>query len=224
MLPASDPSLHLSSWVATIWRSASSSRVSRSNWSSWRDKEEQSVRETEREKVMGFLWEAEPCLCMLPHGSISIVQRIQAHGGHCVRATECVCMMDQERVCERISRERVRWFDWFSQSHLKLWMSWSLVYLKSPTSIPSPPKTLQSTMQFISPLFTHAYSNLLISLQSLSLSLPVSLSHTQSTEGNPWHIQYICSTSGGRSFILLIFEVLPQSAWNKFEFQSMLNI
>lgn len=38
MLPASDPSLHLSSWVATIWRSASSSLVRRSNWSSYGDK------------------------------------------------------------------------------------------------------------------------------------------------------------------------------------------
>lgn len=38
MLPASDPSLHLSSWVATIWRSASSSLVRRSNWSSWGEK------------------------------------------------------------------------------------------------------------------------------------------------------------------------------------------
>lgn len=39
MLPASDPSLHLSSWVATIWRSASSSLVRRSNCSSWRGRE-----------------------------------------------------------------------------------------------------------------------------------------------------------------------------------------
>lgn len=38
MLPASDPSLHLSSWVATIWRSASSSLVRRSNWSSYTGK------------------------------------------------------------------------------------------------------------------------------------------------------------------------------------------
>lgn len=35
--PAGDsaPSMHLSSWLATICRSSSSSRVSRSNWSSW---------------------------------------------------------------------------------------------------------------------------------------------------------------------------------------------
>lgn len=34
--PAGDsaPSMHLSSWLATIWRSSSSSRVSLSNWSS----------------------------------------------------------------------------------------------------------------------------------------------------------------------------------------------
>lgn len=38
MLPASEPSLHLSSWVATIWRSASSSLVRRSNWSSYGNK------------------------------------------------------------------------------------------------------------------------------------------------------------------------------------------
>lgn len=59
------------------------------------------------------------------------------------------------RVCtperESVDVERLCWFDWFSRSHLKLWMSWSPVYLKSPTSIPSPPQTLQSTMQFISP-------------------------------------------------------------------------
>lgn len=36
MLPVSEPSLHLSSWLATICRSASSSRVRRSNCSSWR--------------------------------------------------------------------------------------------------------------------------------------------------------------------------------------------
>lgn len=37
MLPVSDPSLHRSSWLATIWRSASSSRVSLSNCSSWKN-------------------------------------------------------------------------------------------------------------------------------------------------------------------------------------------
>lgn len=36
MLPVSDPSLHRSSWLATIWRSASSSRVSLSNCNSWK--------------------------------------------------------------------------------------------------------------------------------------------------------------------------------------------
>lgn len=35
MLPVSEPSLHLSSWLATICRSASSSLVRRSNCSSW---------------------------------------------------------------------------------------------------------------------------------------------------------------------------------------------
>lgn len=39
MLPVSEPSLHLSSWLATICRSASSSRVRRSNCNSWRERE-----------------------------------------------------------------------------------------------------------------------------------------------------------------------------------------
>lgn len=52
MLPASDPSLHLSSWVATIWRSASSSLVRRSNWSSWnKDKDKMYVRLGKREQA-----------------------------------------------------------------------------------------------------------------------------------------------------------------------------
>ena len=39
MLPVSEPSLHLSSWLATICRSASSSLVRRSNCNSWGEKE-----------------------------------------------------------------------------------------------------------------------------------------------------------------------------------------
>ena len=39
MLPVSEPSLHLSSWLATICRSASSSLVRRSNCNSWRERE-----------------------------------------------------------------------------------------------------------------------------------------------------------------------------------------
>lgn len=38
MLPVSEPSLHLSSWLATICRSASSSLVRRSNCNSWRER------------------------------------------------------------------------------------------------------------------------------------------------------------------------------------------
>lgn len=43
MLPVSEPSLHLSSWLATICRSASSSLVRRSNCNSWRERERESV-------------------------------------------------------------------------------------------------------------------------------------------------------------------------------------
>ena len=52
MLPASDPSLHRSSWVATICLSASNSRVSLSNCSSWRrraGREGEGGREGKRE-------------------------------------------------------------------------------------------------------------------------------------------------------------------------------
>ncbi len=51
MLPVSEPSLHLSSWLATICRSASSSLVRRSNCNSWRERERARERERERENV-----------------------------------------------------------------------------------------------------------------------------------------------------------------------------
>lgn len=44
MLPVSEPSLHLSNWLATICRSASSSLVRRSNCNSWRERERESER------------------------------------------------------------------------------------------------------------------------------------------------------------------------------------
>ena len=43
MLPVSDPSLHRSSWLATIWRSASRSRVSLSNCNSWNKTTKRSI-------------------------------------------------------------------------------------------------------------------------------------------------------------------------------------
>lgn len=106
-----------------------------------------------------------------------------------------LCMYDWVHVCasprgvERDvwarRRESVCWFDWFSQSHLKLWMSWSPSrYLKSPTSIPSPPQHYRaqcnSSPSLPYPFFLHAYSNhLLINMHTLSFpSFPVFLSNT----------------------------------------------
>lgn len=63
-----------------------------------------------------------------PHGSRSIAQWILAHWRHCVCITECMCVRGPEgaRVWSR-PEESLCWFDWFSQSHLKLWMTWSPV-------------------------------------------------------------------------------------------------
>lgn len=58
MLPVSEPSLHLSSWLATICRSASSSLVRRSNCNSCKERERVKMHAypVTRTVILSFTW------------------------------------------------------------------------------------------------------------------------------------------------------------------------
>lgn len=123
------------------------------------------------------------CVAFQPHGSRSIAQWILAHWRHCVCMTECMCVRGPEgaRVWSRPG-ETLCWFDWFSQSHLKLWMTWSPVAISrlQPQS-PLLPNTTQHNVIHLPfplslPLFhaclqqllAHKYAHFLLPLFLLS--------------------------------------------------------
>lgn len=157
------------------------------------------------------------CVAFEPHGSRSIVQWTPPQWRYCACMTECMCVREPQwgSVWARCG-ESVCWFDWFSQSHLKLWMTWSPVAISSlqPQS-PLFSPTVQSTMQFISlspsPLF-HAHlqqpltykcgHSFFPSFPSSSRTHIPSLSHTHSLKCQKQAPNtYICSTSSSSPLI-----------------------
>ncbi len=136
------------------------------------------------------------CVCMCVRVAFKLITATWKQINSAVNSTpqKTLCMYHWVHVCAR-PRERgsvwarhwesVCWFDWFSQSHLKLWMSWSPVAISSlqPQSPLLPNTTEHNAIHLplsTSPPFharlqhplTHKYAH------SFFPSFPVFLSYT----------------------------------------------
>lgn len=183
-------------------------------------------------------WDLKPaitvCACVCVCVAFKLITATWKQINSAVNSTplKILCMYDRVRACARPGEG-----DRASEPRRECMLVWLVFskpfealnelipsrYLESPTSIPSPPRTPQSTMQFISlshPFFTHAYSNhLLINMHTLSLPrslfssrthiqvlafslCSLSLPHTHSLKCQKQAPDtYICSTSSSSPLI-----------------------